>query len=333
MSDKMNWGLIGASNIAREWLTDAINAHPNCQVVSVLSNDADRGAEYASQLDLQSCHTDLTSFLSSNDLDAVYISTTNEKHHEQMLASASAGKHVLCEKPLALSAQDAQEMVDAAAAANVTFATNHHIRNMETIREIRRIVADGELGKIVSGRISFTVKLPEHLARWRMNDPSTGAGVMLDLTVHNVDTMRFLLGADPIRVTGFGGTAGGGPSGILDNTTTTWEFPGSVYITCLDSFLVPHGGTAVELHGTKGSILGQEVLWQQPQGEIEVKTEAGSRSISVDHKVPYLRTINDFVNAVNGKGKTSASGEDGLKSLKYTLAAQKAITTGQAVDL
>lgn len=333
MSDKLKWGLIGASNIAKEWLTAAINAHPNCEVVSVLSSNAERGESYVEELGLNSSHTDLDTFLNSDELDAVYISTTNEKHHQQLLASVAAGKHVLCEKPLSLTVQEAEEMLAAAEEAGVVFATNHHIRNMETLREMRRILVDGELGKVVSGRLSFTVQLPEHLARWRMNDPTAGAGVMLDLTVHDVDTMRYLMGADPVRVTGFGGTAGDASAGIFDNTMTVWEFSGDVYITCMDSFLVPHGGTAIELHGTKGSILGREVLWQEPQGDVKVTTDAGSRIISVDHKNPYLRTVSDFVDAVSGNGVPSATGMDGLKSLKYTLAAQKAITTGTAVEL
>ena len=107
----MRWGLVGASRIASGFMIDAIRAQADSQILSVLSSSAARGREFADENNIARSHTDLDALLADPDLDAVYISTTNEKHHPQALAAIAAGKHVLCEKPLAMSLNEAIEMV------------------------------------------------------------------------------------------------------------------------------------------------------------------------------------------------------------------------------
>ncbi|PBB52933.1 MULTISPECIES: Gfo/Idh/MocA family oxidoreductase [Mesorhizobium] len=330
---KLRWGLLGASNIAKEWLHTSISKHPDCEVVSVYSRDQQRAAAYAQDLGLQRYFTQISAFLADPELDAVYISTTNEKHRDEAIAAANAGKHILCEKPLALNVEDAQAMIDAAQAAGVVLATNHHLRNMETHRAIKDVIKSGQLGHITSARISFTVDLPDNLARWRLNDPKTGAGVVLDLTVHDMDLLRFYFDADPVSVTAMGLTSGSAPHGIKDNVMTIWEFPGRLLVSCHDTFLVPFGGTAIDVHGVSASVHGADVLWQKPQGRITVRDTEGTHEIRVEHLVPYDRTVADFVKAVRGTGEPSVTGEDGKKALRLALAAVQAMETGKTVHL
>src|SRR4051794_35001001 len=115
--NSVRWGLIGASNIAREWVIDAIRAAGG-EVVAVMSSDAERGNRYAVENRIASAVTDLDALFGAG-VDAVYISTTNEHHCPQTLAAAAAGKHVLCEKPLAMNLADARSMVDACKGAGV----------------------------------------------------------------------------------------------------------------------------------------------------------------------------------------------------------------------
>ena len=91
------------------------------------------------------------------DIDAVYISTTNEKHFPQAMAAIAAGKHVLCEKPLAMSVADAVTMVRAADKAGLVFATNHHLRNAGSHIAIRDLIASGRIGEILSARVMHAV--------------------------------------------------------------------------------------------------------------------------------------------------------------------------------
>ena len=122
MTAKLGWALVGASTIAAEWMIDAIRAQGDCDVVAVMSSSAERGAAYAREHGIGgSCDT-IDALLADPAVDIVYISTTNELHLEQTLAAAAAGKHVLCEKPLALTVPDARRMVEACAAAGCRWA-------------------------------------------------------------------------------------------------------------------------------------------------------------------------------------------------------------------
>jgi 1,5-anhydro-D-fructose reductase (1,5-anhydro-D-mannitol-forming) len=110
--EKIVWGLLGASNVAREWMHGSITAHPDCVVASVYSRSRERADQFAKRFGLGRSFTDLQAFLDDPELDVVYISTTNERHPEEAIAAAAAGKHVLCEKPLVA---DTQAMVSSAA--------------------------------------------------------------------------------------------------------------------------------------------------------------------------------------------------------------------------
>ncbi|MEO7222604.1 MAG: Gfo/Idh/MocA family oxidoreductase, partial [Devosia sp.] len=183
------WGLIGASNIAREWVIGAIRATGG-EVVSVMSSNADRARDYAASNGIAKAVTNINDLLGNTDVEAVYISTTNELHCDQTLAAARAGKHVLCEKPLALSLRDAQAMVKACRDAGIVMGTNHHLRNAGTHRAMRDAIAAGRIGKPLSARVFHAVFLPPFLQGWRIDRPDAGGGVILDITVHDADTLR-----------------------------------------------------------------------------------------------------------------------------------------------
>ena len=131
------------------------------------------------------------------DIDAVYISTTNELHRDQLLAAVRAGKHVLCEKPLALTLDDARAMVAAARDAGVVMGTNHHLRNAATHRAMREAIQQGRIGRPLFARVFHAVFLPPHLQGWRIDKPEAGGGVVLDITCHDADTLRFVLDDEP----------------------------------------------------------------------------------------------------------------------------------------
>ena len=112
----MRWGLIGASTIASQHMISAIRAQSGHEVATVMSSNGQRGADYAAQHEIADSTTDLHALVSDASIDAVYISTTNELHLPQAMAAIAAGKHVLCEKPLAMTLDDAVRMVRASEA-------------------------------------------------------------------------------------------------------------------------------------------------------------------------------------------------------------------------
>jgi len=199
MAHKLGWGLVGASTIAREWMIGAIRAQPGNEVVAVMSRDAQRGAAFAAQQGIAKAWTSIDDLLADAAVDAVYISTTNELHAPQAIAAAAVGKHVLCEKPLAMNMAGAQAIVEACRKAGVVLGTNRHLRNAASHQAIRQLVRDGAVGTPLFARVFHAVRLPEHLQGWRIRKPGAGGGVVLDITVHDVDTLRFILDAEPSK--------------------------------------------------------------------------------------------------------------------------------------
>lgn len=325
----MNWGLIGASTIASDYMIGALRAEGHAVAV-VMSGDAARGADYAARHGIPESTADLATFLALSGLDAVYISTTNEKHYPQALAAIAAGKHVLCEKPLAMTPDEAAEMVRAAEAAGVVFATNHHLRNAGAHLAIRDLIASGRIGRVLSVRVFHAVHLPPHLQGWRINDAGAGGGVIPDITVHDADTVRFYLGEDPVEVVAMA-TASGMGEGVEDSVMSVWSMPSGAMVQTHESFTHPFAGSGVEVHGTEGSIFARGVMTQKPVGEVELVDATGRHAVAFEGHDLYARGIARFAAAVAGEGRPAADGVDGVKSLAVAMAVRAAARTGRAV--
>jgi 1,5-anhydro-D-fructose reductase (1,5-anhydro-D-mannitol-forming) len=331
MAAKRRWGLIGATTIAKEWMIDAIRSQDG-EIVSVLSSDAARGAAYAAAQGIPQSTTDLSSLLNAG-IDAVYIATTNDLHLTQCLAAAKAGKHVLCEKPLALNLADAHAMLAACKAAGVVMATNHHLRNAATHRAMRDAIKAGRIGRPLFARVFHAVYLPPHLQGWRIKDPKTGAGVVMDITVHDADTLRFVLDDEAVSVIAATQSAGLGEAGIEDGVMGVVRFQSGLLAQFHDAFTTKFATTGFEVHGSDGSLIGNNVMTQQPIGEVLLRTADGDEVLTVQPENLYARSVRNFCAAMSGTGAPSATGEDGIRSMAVALAALEAARTGQEVKV
>lgn len=331
----LGWGLVGASTVAREWMIPAINAQPDSRVTALAGSDPVRAAAYAAENGVPRVHATLDDLLSDSDVQVVYISTTNEKHHDQAIAAARAGKHVLCEKPLALTVAGARGMVAACREAAVAIGTNHHLRNAVTHRTMRHLIADGAIGRPLAARVFHAVHLPPHLQAWRIDRPEAGGGVVLDITVHDADTLRFVLGdADVENVIAFTAAQGMATSGLEDAVMGVMRFTNGVLAQFHDAFTIRHAGTGFEVHGEKGSLLARDVMTQRPIGSVVLRR--GDREEAVELDEPnnlYARSVRVFNAAVRGEGAPAATGEDGVKSLAIALAVRESAASGQSVPV
>ena len=324
------WGLIGASTIAHEWVIDAIRAVGG-EIVSVMSASAERGREYADDHGIAKAVTSLDALVGDPDVDAVYISTTNELHCRQALAAAKAGKHILCEKPLATSLEHAREMVKAARDAGVVMATNHHLRGASSHRVIRDAIAAGRIGRPMTARVVHATYLPKHLQGWRLDRPEAGGGAILDLTVHDTDTLRFVLGDDPVEVVALDQHGGLAKSGLEDAAMTSLRFKSGLIAQFHDGFTTPYAVTGLEVHGTEGSLIGRHCMTQKPVGQVFLRNAEGETELELEGMNLYERTLRAFDAAIAGTGKPLCSAEDGVWSLATGLAVMKAAQTGTKV--
>jgi 1,5-anhydro-D-fructose reductase (1,5-anhydro-D-mannitol-forming) len=299
----------------------------------VLSSDASRGQRYAETHGIPRSTTDLAALAEAPDIDAVYISTTNELHRDQVFAAAAAGKHVMCEKPLALTLADAQAMVAECKRHGVVMGTNHHLRNAATHRAMRNAILEGRIGKPLFARVFHAVYLPPHLQGWRIRTPGAGGGVILDITVHDADTLRFVLGDEPESVTAMVSCAGMGEAGLEDGVMGVVRFAGGVLAQFHDAFTTRYATTGFEVHGEEGSLVATDCMTQQPKGEVALRTAAGAVPLSLSHEGLYARSIRLFQSATAGAGAPAATGEDGVRSLALALATIEAAKAGRETSV
>jgi len=331
MSAPLHWALIGASDIAATQVLPALRRVGHRAVV-VASSDPARAAAFAREQGVERGTSAVEEAVGS-DVDAVYISTTNDRHAAHTHAAVAAGRHVLCEKPLALSLDDAQGMVDAAAKAGVVLGTNHHLRSAPVHRTLRRLLADGAVGRPLAVRVAYTINLSERLRGWRLG-AAPGSGVVFDLTVHDADTVRFVTGLEPVEVVAVGVGQGLAQGGV-DAVAVAGRLAGDVTLHLHDAYTAPHARTAFEVHGTAGSLFTTDPMTQTPDGDVFLR-RAGHDDVLIeilDRENPYDRALRAFADAVADGGEPAATGVDGVRSLAVALAVQQSLTTGRRVTI
>ena len=252
-------------------------------------------------------------------------------HAPQAIAAAAAGKHVLCEKPLAMNLADACAIVEAYAKAGVVLGTNHHLRNAASHQAIRQLVRDGAIGKPLFARVFHaTPCVCRSTCRAGASTSRRQAAVSCSTSrVHDVDTLRFILDAEPVEAVAM--TQGSGP--VEDDVMAVLRFDSGVLAHLNDAFNVANAGTGIEIHGSAGSIFGRDVMTQQPIGEVRLRNADGERVIPLQPHTLYAHPLAAFNRGVQGLGTPSGTGEDGVRALAAALAVLEAARCGRSAPV
>jgi 1,5-anhydro-D-fructose reductase (1,5-anhydro-D-mannitol-forming) len=329
----IGFGLIGASSIARDTMIPAMRNHPECKIATVFSSNPARGESYAAENKIPRAANSVDELLADPEVQAVYISTTNELHHQQVLAAARAGKHILCEKPLAMKLDETGEMIATCHKVGVILATNHHLRMGAGIRKMRDLITEGAIGKPLAARVFHAVYLPEYLQGWRLSKPGAGAGVVLDIVVHDIDTLRFVLDSEPTEVTSLSQHAGlATHDAVEDGNMAVFRFDNDLIAQVHTAFTVKYAGDGIEVHGSEGSLKLDNVLGRELSGPIILRNSEGEQQIELEQYSLDDKTIHLFIDAIQGQGEPGATGEDGERSLAAALACLESAQTGRKVE-
>jgi 1,5-anhydro-D-fructose reductase (1,5-anhydro-D-mannitol-forming) len=328
----IRWGLLGASDIAETRMIPAMRRLGHA-VVAVASGSPERAAGYAARNGIPASGS-VADVVARDDVDAVYISSTNERHRAQTELAAAAGKHVLCEKPLALSVADGRAMLEASDRAGVTLATNHHLPGAATHRAIRELVAGGAVGRVLAVRVFHAVMLPARLQGWRL-DSKAGGGVALDITCHDAAVVNLLLGALPVDVVALATHQGPWESAAEDALMATMRYADGTLVQTHDAFTVQHAPTGLHVLGSDGAIFATNVMTQDPGGTVILRDAAGEREIEVgERRDLYEVSLGGFAATLAGEAaRPLVSGLDGLHAAQVAIAVRQAADTGERVAL
>ncbi len=194
----LRWGILSTAKIGREKVVPGIQAADRCEVVAIGSRDAARASQVAERLGIRKAHGSYEALLADPDVDAVYVPLPNHLHREWTIAAARAGKHVLCEKPIGLTAAEAEEMAEVCAAEGVQLMEAFMYRLHPSWVAVRELVGSGRLGELraVQSWFSYFNDDPTNIRNIR----EYGGGALMDIGCYPVNLSRMLFGAEPDEI-------------------------------------------------------------------------------------------------------------------------------------
>jgi predicted dehydrogenase len=264
------------------------------------------------------------------DIDAVYIITPNALHHDQVIRIAKAGKHVICEKPMAINAKEGQEMVDACKKAGVKLLVGYRMHFEPKTLEVVRMRKEGELGKTLffQGLSGFKIGNPN---QWRLNKQLAGGGALMDIGIYSINGARYMIGEDPVWVTAQETKTN--PmlfkEGVDETITFQFGFPGGATASCLSTYNM-NNLDRFFLTGENGFA---ELMPSTGYGPIKGRTNKGE--LTQPH-VTHQTIQMDEMAGIILEGKQPAvpvDGEEALKDLKIIDAIYLAVKTSKRVCL
>lgn len=268
---KVRWGVIGCGGIAaRRTIPEFKEMVSGAEIISVMDISPERAKEVAKQFSVPHwCGSEKE--LLARDIDAVYIATPPNFHCRQAVEAAEAGKHILCEKPIALSPEEVDEMEEACRKAGVKFMLGFCMRNNVYNKKARELVQSGALGQMVMGRAQLTCWYPPIPGAWRQDVSLSRGGSLIDMGTHCLDLLEWIMGAKIAEVAGFQDLLTHDyPTKIEDASTIILRFSNGAHGIVDNHFNLPDAAAqnTLELHGTKGSIIGQGTIGQDPTGKM-----------------------------------------------------------------
>lgn len=315
-------------------VAEAMKESKRAKLVGVISGTPSKVTDWQSKYGIpdKNCYNyeNFDQIKNNPDIDAVYVITPNALHKDQVIRVAKAGKHAICEKPMAINAKDGQAMVDACKAAGVQLLIGYRMHFEANTLEAVRMRKSGELGevKFFQGLSGFVIGDP---TQWRLNPKLSGGGAMMDIGIYSINGARYMLGEEPIWVTAQETKTDPVKfkEGIDETIQFQMGFPSGAVASCLSTYAM-NGLDKFFLNGSKGWV---EMQPSTGYGPIKGTTSKGPLELPhVTHQAVQM----DRMAAIlfdGAKPEVPVNGEEGVKDMKIIDAIFAAVKSGKKVSL
>jgi predicted dehydrogenase len=308
----VGWGLVGCGDIAAKRVAAALRQAEGSALVAVARARAELAAEFAERHGAKRWHADWRDLLRDGEVDAVYLATPVRLHAEQAVAAAEAGKHVLCEKPMALDVAGCERMIFAARANGVRLGVAYYRHHYPLVARLRGLVASGEIGEPVLAQVQTFEPFdpgPDHPRAWLLRRSESGGGPMADFGCHRIEVLLDLLG--PLaEARGFPDNVRFREREVEDTCVAHLRFRSGAVAVLAVTHAAHERRDTLELFGTRGSAH-VSVL---NQGGLRIVTATGTREERhPPHPNLHQPLVEDFVAAVREGHEPAVTGEVGLE--------------------
>jgi 1,5-anhydro-D-fructose reductase (1,5-anhydro-D-mannitol-forming) len=325
--------MIGTGRVNQQ-MARGINDAEDAQLIGVLSRDADKAKRFAEENVIPRTYATLDSLLEDASVDVVYIASPNSLHREHVLAAADAGKHVLCEKPMANDVESCLDMISSCRSNGVQLGIAFQYRQHVAHRTIRQLVSEGALGNVIFGDSAVHVP-PLPIPLWYKDKGIAGGGVVPMAGVHRIDLLRYVLNADVVEVSAVVNTRVPGRN-FEDTVAALLQFDNGAIATVRFALDAVSSGDGVAVQGDCGwatAIRTTSQWWADDGGELSVSTGGPDSTETYPQMDLYRSQVEEFNAAIGGRTNFSAGALDGLRAVEVTVALFEAARHGRAVPV
>ena len=345
---KVRWGVIGAGGIADRRTIPGMMLCDNAELVAVMEINQELAEKCRAKWNCPKAYDNEADILNDPDIDAVYIASPVVLHARQAMAAADAGKHILIEKPLAMTSEEGQRVVDYCEGKGVKVAVGLMMRFGANVQAMKKAIADGKIGKPVSGYSMFSCWYPDMPGNWRQSKKKGGGGALMDMGVHCVDLMQYVLGSRVKQVAAFHDTLTIHYE-VEDSSVVMLRMENGCQCVVQSNFNIPDDASKwrLEFFGDQGRLLGDTVIGQVDGGSVEAmflgeqggydalqdtKHEHGGK-LDVEFGNMYAREIASFSNSILTGVPVEVPGSDSVQVQRVLEAAYRSNDENRIITL
>ena len=318
---KVGYAVIGLGVISMEHFMPAVKMSQHSKITGIVSGHRDKAERIAEQYGVPSgsiySYEECDRMADNKDIDAVYVALPNNMHAEYTIRSAKAGKHVLCEKPMATSVADCEAMIAACRSANGKLMIAYRCHLEPTNLHAMQILREGKLGTIQAIESSFGFHAAPR--QWRLSRTMAGGGPLMDVGIYSLNACRYLAGEEPVSVEAYSSLVDkdGRFAEVEENVSWTLKFPSGAVASCCTTYGAPMMGF-FKVHGSEGEMFAEpafnydgvhlhaEIYGQRPIDELNSARDPYQFIAEADH----------FAECVLENKEPVTPGEEGLRDIK-----------------
>jgi len=317
---KTGYAVIGLGRIAGHFMPGT-RLTTNSQITGLVSGHRDKAnriaAEYGVAQNSIYSYENFDEIAHNPAVDAVYVALPNSMHAEYTIRAAKAGKHVLCEKPMATSVADCEAMIAACKAANVKLMIAYRCHYEPTNLRAIKLIRDGSLGQVQAIESSFGFNIAP--GEWRLSKKLAGGGPLYDVGIYSLNACRYLTGEEPQHISAYASVIDhdGRFNEVEENVSWTMRFPSGIVASCATTYGAPMDGF-FRVHGSKGWLeVDQAFVYEG----LHLRAQFGGTQLDEPNTArdpsQFLAEAEHFSHCVQNNLEPQSPGEEGLRDMRY----------------
>lgn len=348
MAQKVRWGVIGAGGIADRRTIPGMMLCDNAELVAVMEINQELAEKCRAKWGCKKAYDNEAALLADPEIDAVYIASPVFLHAKQAMAAADAGKHILIEKPLAMTSEEGQKVIEYCKEKGVLIAAGLMMRFGAYVQAMKKAVAEGKIGRPVSAYAQFTCWYPDMPGAWRQKKANGAGGAMMDMGVHCIDLLQYILGSKAKDVAAFHDTLSFQYE-VEDSSTVLLRMENGTQCVVQSNFNIPDDAAKwrIELFGDQGRLIGDTVIGQVDGGTLDAmflgeqggydaqqdKKDGAREQIEVEFGNMYAREVASFSNSILTGAPVEVPAEEAVQVQRVMEAAYRSNGEARTIKL